>query len=82
MPMTLPVRSETREKHNLIEESRKSLRKAKDLLKTLRSSDAVSGNANLRRAAKRTVKQVKKAIEQADNLAKEWIDRIESVTDN
>jgi hypothetical protein len=36
--MTLPVRTETREKHNLIEETRDSLRRAKDLLKTLKSS--------------------------------------------
>jgi len=31
---------------------------------------------------KKSVKQVKKAIAEADNLAKEWIDRIERETDS
>jgi len=36
--MTLPVRSETREKHDLVEKTRNSLRQAKDSFKTLKSS--------------------------------------------
>jgi hypothetical protein len=79
--MTLPVRTETREKHNLIEETRNSLRRAKDLLKKLKSSDPVTNDDGLREAVKQSAKQVKKAIAKADKLAKEWIDRIERVTD-
>jgi hypothetical protein len=82
MSMTLPVRSETREEHGLIEETRKSLQRAKDLLKILKSSDPVADNIDVRRAVKKSVKQVKKAIIEADNLAKEWIDRIELETDS
>ena len=79
--MTLPVRSETREKHNLIEETRHSLRVAKDSLKKLKSSDPVTNNDDLRQAVKDSAKQVKKAIAKADKLAQKWIDRIERVTD-
>ena len=80
--MTLPVRSESREKHDLIEGARDSLRRAKDLLKTLKSSFPMADNDDLRRALKRSVKQVKKAIAEADQLAKEWMDRVERVTDD
>jgi guanylate kinase len=80
--MTLPARSETREKRNLIEETRNSLRRAKELLKKLKSSDPVINNDDLRQAVKQSAKQVKKAIDKADKLAKEWIDRIERVTDS
>ena len=47
----------------------------------LKSSDPVAGNDNLRRATKRSVKQVKRAIAEADNLAKRWTDQVERVTD-
>ena len=80
--MTLPVRTETREKHNLIEETRDSLRRAKDLLKTLKSSGPATDNDDLRRALRRSVKQVKKAIAESDKLAKEWMDRVERETDD
>jgi len=42
----------------------------------------VTDNDDLRRALKRSVKQVKKAIAEADKLAKEWMDRVERVTDD
>ena len=80
--MTLPVRSETRETHNLIKGTQDSLRRSKDLLKTLKSSFTVTDKVDLRRALKRTVKQVKKAIAEADTLAKQWMDRVERVTDD
>ncbi len=80
--MTLPVRSETREQHNLIEQTRNSLRRAKDLLKKLKASDAVTNNDDLRQAVKQSVKQVKKAIAKADKLGKEWIERVERVADS
>ena len=80
--MTLPVRSETREQHNLIEQTRNSLRRAKDLLKKLKASDAVTNNDDLRQAVKQSVKQVKKAIAKADKLGKEWIERVERVPDS
>jgi len=80
--MTLPVRSETREQHNLIEQTRNSLRRAKDLLKKLKASDAVTNNDDLRQAVKQSVKQVKKAIAKADKLGKEWIARVERVPDS
>jgi len=79
--MTLPVRSETRERHNLIAETRHSLRVAKDSLNKLKSSDPVTNNDDLRQAVKDSAKQVKKAIAKADKLAQKWIDRIERVTD-
>ena len=79
--MTLPVRSETREENNLIKETRNSLRRAKALLKKLKSPDPVTDNDDLREAVKQSVKQVKKAIAEADKLAKAWTDRIERVTD-
>ncbi len=80
--MTLPIRSETREQHNLIEQTRISLRRAKDLLKKLKASDAVTNNDDLRQAVKQSVKQVKKAIAKADKLGKEWIERVERVADS
>ena len=80
--MTLPIRSETREQHNLIEQTRNSLRRAKDLLKKLKASDAVTTNDDLRQAVKQSVKQVKKAIAKADKLGKEWIARVERVPDS
>ena len=80
--MTLPVRSETREQHNLIEQTRNSLRRAKDLLKKLKASDAVTNNDDLRQAVKQSVKQVKKAIAKADKLGKEWIARVKRVPDS
>jgi len=80
--MTLPIRSETREQHNLIEQTRISLRRAKDLLKKLKASDAVTNNDDLRQAVKQSVKQVKKAIAKADKLGKEWIARVERVPDS
>ena len=80
--MTLPVRSETREQHNLIEQTRNSLRRAKDLLKKLKASDPVTNNDDLRQAVKQSVKQVKKAIAKADKLGKEWIARVERVPDS
>ena len=80
--MTLPIRSETREQHNLIEQTRNSLRRAKDLLKKLKASDAVTNNDDLRQAVKQSVKQVKKAIAKADKLGKEWIARVERVPDS
>jgi hypothetical protein len=80
--MTLPVRTQTKEKRNLIEESRKSLRRAKDLLKKLKSSDPVTNDDDLRQAVKQSLRQVKKAAVKADKLAKEWIDRVEHVTDS
>ena len=80
--MTLPIRSETREQHNLIEQTRNSLRRAKDLLKKLKASDAVTNNDDLRQAVKQSVKQVKKAIAKADKLGKEWIERVERVADS
>jgi hypothetical protein len=79
--MTLPVRTETTEKRNLIEESRTSLRRAKDLLKKLKSSDRVTDNDELRQAVKQSLRQVKKAIVKADKLAKEWMHSVEHVTD-
>ena len=79
--MTLPVHSETREEYNLIEETPNSLRRAKALLKKLKSSDPVTDNDDLRAAVKQSVKQVKKAIAEADKVAKAWTDRIERVTD-
>ena len=80
--MTLPVRGETREQHNLIEQTRNSLRRAKDLLKKLKASDPVTNNDDLRQAVKQSVKQVKKAIAKADKLGKEWIERVERVADS
>ena len=80
--MTLPVRSETREQHNLIEQTRNSLRRAKDLLKKLKAFDPVTNNDDLRQAVKQSVKQVKKAIAKADKLGKEWIERVERVADS
>ena len=80
--MTLPVRSETREQHNLIEQTRNSLRRAKDLLKKLKASDPATNNDDLRQAVKQSVKQVKKAIAKADKLGKEWIERVERVPDS
>ena len=80
--MTLPIRSETREQHNLIEQTRNSLRRAKDLLKKLKASDPVTNNDDLRQAVKQSVKQVKKAIAKADKLGKEWIERVERVADS
>jgi len=80
--MTLPVRSETREQHNLIEQTRNSLRRAKDLLKKLKASDPVTNNDDLRQAVKQSVKQVKKAIAKADKLGKEWVERVERVADS
>jgi len=80
--MTLPIRSETREQHNLIEQTRNSLRRAKDLLKKLKASDPVTNNDDLRQAVKQSVKQVKKAIAKADKLGKEWIERVERVPDS
>ena len=80
--MTLPVRSETREQHNLIEQTRNSLRRAKDLLKKLKASDPATNNDDLRQAVKQSVKQVKKAIAKADKLGKEWIARVERVPDS
>jgi len=80
--MTLPIRSETREQHNLIEQTRNSLRRAKDLLKKLKASDAVTNNDDLRQAVKQSVKQVKKAIAKADKLGKEWIARVERLPDS
>ena len=80
--MTLPVRGETREQHNLIEQTRNSLRRAKDLLKKLKASDPVTNNDDLRQAVKQSVKQVKKAIAKADKLGKEWIARVERVPDS
>ena len=80
--MTLPVRSETREQHNLIEQTRNSLRRAKDLLKKLKASDPVTNNDDLRQAVKQSLKQVKKAIAKADKLGKEWIERVERVADS
>ena len=80
--MTLPIRSETREQHNLIEQTRNSLRRAKDLLKKLKASDPVTNNDDLRQAVKQSLKQVKKAIAKADKLGKEWIERVERVPDS
>ena len=80
--MTLPIRSETREQHNLIEQTRNSLRRAKDLLKKLKASDPVTNNDDLRQAVKQSLKQVKKAIAKADKLGKEWIERVERVADS
>ena len=80
--MTLPIRSETREQHNLIEQTRNSLRRAKDLLKKLKASDAVTNNDDLRQAVKQSDKQDKKAIAKADKLGKEWIGRVERVADS
>jgi hypothetical protein len=80
--MTLPVRTQTTEERNLLEESRASLRSAKDMLKELKSCGPVSSNNELRQAAKRSLRQVKKAIAKADKLANEWMDRVEHVTDS
>ena len=80
--MTLPIRSEPREQHNLIEQTRNSLRRAKDLLKKLKASDPVTNNDDLRQAVKQSLKQVKKAIAKADKLGKEWIERVERVADS
>jgi vacuolar-type H+-ATPase subunit H len=80
--MTLPVRSETKGKHDLIDEARSSLGRAKEVLKKLKSSDPVTTDEHLRQAVKKSARQVKKAIAEADKLAKEWLDRIERVTDS
>jgi hypothetical protein len=79
--MTLPVRTQTTEERKLIEESRATLRSAKDMLKELKSCGPVRSNNDLRQAVKRSLRQVKKAIAKADKLANEWMDRVEHVTD-
>jgi hypothetical protein len=60
----------------------KELGVSREHFKTLKSSDPVADNVDVRRAVKKSVKQVKKAIIEADNLAKEWIDSVELETDS
>jgi len=75
--MSLPVRSETRRQSELIDETRKSLRRAKDLVKELKTSDPLVHNEDLRLVVKKSIKRIKKALAGVDKLAKEWIDRVE-----
>jgi len=75
--MNLPVRSETRKQHELIDETLQSLRKAKHLVKELKTSNPVAQNEDLRLVAKKSIKRIKKALAGADKPAKEWIDRVE-----
>jgi hypothetical protein len=80
--MTLPSRHETREHRECIDDMRKSLRRARDLLKKLKISAPVNGDEDLRQVVRKSARQVKKAIEKAAELEKAWLDRVERPTDS
>jgi len=75
--MKLPSRSETGEHRECIDDMRKSLRRARDLLKKLKISAPVNGDEDLRQVARKSARQVKAA-----ELEKVWLNRVERPTDS
>lgn len=75
--LALPAKGESQKERRLIERADEAVREARRLMKAAVGDDAIDRNPRLRKAAKRSVRRLSRAVTATDDITALWIDEVE-----